>query len=191
MLPPDVKVTTRLLWMGALIFALIDAGFVPLLAWRIKRAGFRQLKWTLVITTAIFWGSLWKWVITNFWESVYHYVFPAWTYRLIPPFMCLLFATLALLFWWMALRLPGHVVTNFCFLGGLSGMITHIWAVFRGILDKPPMLQGSAPVAAVVIAIFEYVFYWCIILSVAWLVYSTQHWLRRLKPGPYASSLFP
>src|SRR5574341_2154410 len=31
----------------------------------------------------------------------------------------------------------------------------------------PPALQGANPVAAVVIAIFEFIFYWCIILGVA------------------------
>jgi hypothetical protein len=46
-------------------------------------------------------------------------------------------------------------------------MVTHLWAVYRGIADKPPMLQGASPTAAVIIAIFEFMFYWCIILSAA------------------------
>jgi hypothetical protein len=64
------------------------------------------------------------------------------------------------------LRLPGHPVLSFCLLGGLWGMITHVWAVYLGILDKPPMLQGAGAAAAIVIAAFEFIFYWCIILSI-------------------------
>jgi hypothetical protein len=36
--------------------------------------------------------------------------------------------------------------------------LTHTWAVYRGVVDKPPMLQDASPVAAVVIAFFEYIF---------------------------------
>lgn len=54
-LPPDFKVTTEMLWQGALILALIDLGLVPLLMWWITPATLRQLKWTLVAITTIFW----------------------------------------------------------------------------------------------------------------------------------------
>ncbi len=187
MLPTDVKVTSQYLREGALIFALIDAIFVPLLAWKIQREWFHQLKWILVLITAIFWGTLWTFVISSFWETVYSYVFPAEIYWLIPLAMSLFFAALALLFRWLVLRLPGHVVINFCLMGGLTGIITHLWAISRGILDKPPMLQGAAPVAAVVIAFFEYIFYWCIVLSITWLVDNTWHWFRHLRSRTYVS----
>ena len=49
-------------------------------------------------------------------------------------------------------------------MGGQWGMLTHIMAVFLGIVDKPPILQGMAPAVAVIIAIFEFVIYWGIIL---------------------------
>ncbi len=59
-------------------------------------------------------------------------------------------------------------------------MTTHLWAVYRGIVDKPPLLQGVAPAAAVVVAVFEFMFYGCIILSVA----SLRHrQVRALQPG--------
>lgn len=47
-LPPDFKVTSKMLWQGTLIFGLIDVGFVPLLAWCMKPARFPQVKWALV-----------------------------------------------------------------------------------------------------------------------------------------------
>ena len=181
MLPPGFKVTTEILWQGALIFAGIDLFFVPLLVWRIKPETFRQIKWTLVAVTAIFWCALWTWVLINFWEPVYHYVFPAWARGFIPPTYAVLFAGVSLLFWWLALRLRSNPVLNYCLLGGLWGMITHLLAISLGILSRPPAMQSAAPVAAVTIAIFEFMFYWCVILSVTALVHLT--W-RKLRPVP-------
>jgi hypothetical protein len=148
------------------------------LAWRIKAATFRRFKWALGITTAIFWSSLWTWGLANFWDSAYRYVFPSWAHWIIPPIFGLLYTGISLLFWWLALHLRGNAVVNFCLFGGLWGMITHLFAVSIGIVSKPPVLQGAAPVAAVSIAIFEFMFYWCIILSVATLLH---HFWQRLR----------
>ncbi len=179
MLPPDTKLTSEILWRGAFIFALIDLAFVPLLAWRIKPAHFRQLRWALAGTTAIFWGSLWAWVLSWGWDPVYSYVFPGWMRPWLPPVQGLHFAVVALVFWWGALRFPNPVL-GFCLFGGLWGMVTHTWAVYLGIVNKPPLLQGASPVAAVVIAIFEFTFYWCIILSVAWALRRVWRWSTEL-----------
>jgi len=170
MIPPDFKITTELLYRGALIFAGIDIVFIPILAWRIKTDTFRRFKWTLVAVTAIYWCALWAWVLYNFWDPVYQYVFPAWARDYIPPAYGVLFAGVSLTFWWLAVRLRGNPVVNFCLLGGLWGMITHLLAISQGILSRPPVLQTAAPVAAVIIAIFEFMFYWCVILSVTALV---------------------
>jgi hypothetical protein len=178
MLPPGSKITSETLWLGTFIFAVIDAVFVPILVWRINPAKFRRLKWTLGITTAIFCSALWTWGFVNFWDSIYHYVFPAWAHWLIPPTFGLIYAGISILFWWLALSLRGKAVANFCLLGGLWGMTTHLFAVSIGIVNKPPVLQGAAPAAAVIIAIFEFTFYWCVILSVAVLL---DHGWRKLR----------
>ena len=179
LLPHDVKVTTEILWRGALIFALIDIVFIIVLTRVIKPEKFRQMKWTLVATMLVFFTALWGILAAYyFWDSVYRYFFPEWSRWLIPPLYGLLFSVAGLLFWWIALRLPGKTVITFCLLGGSWGMITHLWAIYRGILVKPPMLQDASPVAAVVIAIFEFMFYWCITLSIASLL---QHSRKRLR----------
>lgn len=166
-MPPGIKVTSEMLWQGTLIFALIDLGAIPLLVWRIQPSRFRRLKWTLVVTAAIFWGLLWTWVLASFWDSVYHYLFPAWARPFLPFFFGLLSAAVALGLWWGATRLSINPILGFCLFGGLWGMVTHLWAVYRGIVNKPPMLQGASPAAAVIIAIFEFIFYWCVILGLA------------------------
>jgi hypothetical protein len=107
-LTTDTKVTTEILWQGALIFAFIDIIFVAVLARLIKPTTLREMKWTLVAVMAVFFCGLFGILASYiFWESVYHYVFPEWSRWLIPPAYGLLFAAIGLLFWWIAFRIPG------------------------------------------------------------------------------------
>ncbi len=164
----DIHVTSAVLWRSVLIAAPIDIVFVSLLARRITAARLRQLKWLTVGTMAVFFATLWAVVVSSlFWESVYHYFFPAWSRWLLPLVYGLVFGAAGLVSWSLALRLRGNAVVTFCVLVGLSGMAGHVWAVHRGLMEKPPMLQGAAPEAAVVLSIFEFVFYAGVILTVA------------------------
>lgn len=166
----EMKVTTEVLWRGAVIFALIDMVFVAVVTRFVKPVELRSMKWRLFILMAVFFCALFGTVASLiFWEPVYSYVFPVWARWLIPPVYGLLFAFIGLFFWWLSFRLPLNPVTNFCILGGLWGIISHIWAIYRGILEKPPMLQGADPFAAVMIAAFEFIFYWCVCLSLTFL----------------------
>jgi hypothetical protein len=54
-------------------------------------------------------------------------------------------------------------------------VLTHLQAVQRGIVDRPPLLQGAAPAAAVVIAFFEFTFYWALCVAIAALLYAGWH----------------
>ncbi len=166
--PTELKVTTEMLWKGALILALIDIPFVFFLVRRVKRETFVHLKWTLVTTGAIFWfvllAIMMSWI---FWDEVYGYLFPAWARWLIPPVYTILFGAACLIFWYLAKRLPINPVLTWCLLGGWWGAITHIWAMYRGLIDIPPALQGISPIAIAVIPIFEFMWYWCLILTIA------------------------
>lgn len=178
---PDIKVITDILWKGALLFAVIDIPFVYMLSRRTSAAAFRDLKWTLIITTGVFFCLLFGTLMSGiFWQSVYHYFFPEWARWLIIPIYGLLFAVAGFSFWWLATHLLGNPVVNWCILGGLWGMVTHTWAMLRGLLDKPPMLQGAAPVAVLAVAAVEFIFYWCVVLSIASLLCGG-------RPTPYAT----
>ncbi|MEW5938275.1 MAG: hypothetical protein AB1750_01320 [Chloroflexota bacterium] len=166
-MPTDIKITTELLRQGALVFALMDAVFVPLLMWRVKRETFRRLRWPLILAAALVWFGIWSWAIGNFWETVYSYVFPAWGRLWIPIIAFVVAAMVAASLWSGVMRMGGYPILNYCLLGGALGSLTHIWAVYRGIVTKPPMLQGASPLAAVILAFFEYMFYWCAILTLA------------------------
>ena len=163
----EVKITTELLLRGMLLFALIDVIYVSLLAWRLRRDFFLRLKWPLAVAAALVWFGIWSWALGNFWETVYIYVFPAWGQTWIPFIALVVAGLVGLGLWTLAVRLKWHPVLSFCLLGGLLGILTHIWAVYRGVVSKPPMLQGASPVAAVVFAFFEYMLYWCAILTLA------------------------
>lgn len=180
-MPPDIKITTELLYMGALGFALLDAVFVSLLVWRVKEETFRGLKWLLVVCAALVWFGIWSWAIGNFWETVYSYVFPAWAQTWVPWIALVVAGLVALGLWSLTIHIKRNVVLTFCLIGGIIGSLTHIWAVYRGIVTKPPMLQGASPLGAVVMAFFEYIFYWCVILTLA----TVMDWIgsRFAKPN--------
>ena len=166
-MPVDLKITTELLYKGALVFALMDAICIPLLIWRVSEETFRRLKWPLVIAAASVWYGIWAWAIGKFWETVYSYVFPAWAQTWVPWIAFVVAGSVALGLWMLAIQIKWNFVLTFCLMGGVIGSLTHICAVQRGIVTTPPMLQGASPLAAVVIAFFEYIFYWCTILALA------------------------
>ena len=163
----DIKITTEMLYQGALGFALMDAVFIPFLVWRIKEEIFRRLKWLIVITAAFIWFGIWSWAIGNFWGQFYSYVFPHWVQMWIPRIAFIGAGVAALGLWTFSIRVKWNSILAFCMTGGMIGILTHIWAVYRGAVSKPPMIQGASPLAAVVIAFFEYIFYWCVILTLA------------------------
>jgi hypothetical protein len=182
-MPTDLKITTELLYKGALVFALMDAVYISLLVWRVSDEAFRKMKWPLVLAAALVWYGIWAWAIGNFWETVYSYVFPAWARTWAPWIAFVVAGCAALVLWMLALRLKWKVVLTYCLMGGVLGSLTHIWAIYRGIVTKPPMLQDASPLGAVTIAFFEYIFYWCTILVLAKLM----DWMRtRLRIGSVA-----
>lgn len=179
-MPAEFKITTDLLYKGALVFALMDAAYIPLLMRLVSEDSFRGMKWALVLSAALVWWGIWSWVIGNFWDTVYRYVFPAWAQTWAAWIAFVGAGAIALVLWLLTIRLNRKLVLTFCLLGGVLGSLTHIWAVTRGIVTKPPMLQGASPLGAVVIAFFEYIFYWCTILLLA----KIMDWARRkLEPG--------
>lgn len=75
--------------------------------------------------------------------------------------MAVLYGAIGLALWWLALRLQGNPVLNFCLLGGLEAIPEHLWVIFGlRILERVPMLQGVSPTSVLVFAIPEYVLYW-------------------------------
>jgi hypothetical protein len=175
----DLKITTELLYKGALVFALIDVVYIPLLVWRVRAETFRRLKWNLMVAAALVWFGIWSWAIGNFWGTVYSYVFPVWAQTWVPWVAFFSAGLVAWILWMLAIQAKAKAVSVYCLLSGVLGSLSHIWAVYRGIVTKPPMLQGASPLGAVTIAFFEYIFYWCVILTLAAFADWIQMLLRR------------
>ncbi len=174
----EYRITTEILWQASIIFALIDAFYVSILVLLLKPQVFRQIKTSLAITTGIFWAVVWILMSIFFWDSVYHYICPFWARWIIPPVYGLMFALIARMFWWLSQRLKINPIIGFCILGGLLGTLTHLWGISRGLIDKPPMLQGASPIAVLVLPFFEFIFYWSFILTIASLIYKLWKWKK-------------
>jgi hypothetical protein len=159
----NARVTTEVLWRGTLLFAPVDLLFLVLLARGVTAERFGEIRRLLPLTAGVFWFLIWLCLAAMvFWQAVYSYVFPVWSRWLLPPAQALLGAAVTLI----AVRIAERVlrpVVAFCLLGGLWGSIAHVWAVYRGIMTKPPMLRGASPAAAVIFAFFEFTLYYCLI----------------------------
>jgi hypothetical protein len=166
----ELKITNEILIKGAFIFAAADIIYVTLLIRIIKPDNFVNMKWRLTSVMGAFFFVLFGTIVSYiFWDSVYSFVFPFWFRWIIPPAYALLFALYGLLVWWLSVKTGKKMVLYFCLFGGLFGILTHTFAIFRGILEKPPMLTGANPYAALLIATFEFIFYWCVCLTIAYL----------------------
>jgi hypothetical protein len=173
---PDTKLTSETFWLGALWAALIDVGFVLLLALCLKPARFRQLAWALTGTSAVLWGVLATACLWGFWDLYYRYFYPGWM-RWLAPLDALLYGAIALALWWLALRLPGNPVVTFCLLGGVESVLEHLLGIYGlRVLDKVPVFQGVSPASALAFAFFEYVFYWGVVLGIAALLGRVWRW---------------
>ncbi len=178
---PEAKITNEILLRGLLLFAALDLGLVTGLTWRIKPTLFIQLKTTIILTTAVFWGLLWFWVLRVYWETVYRYLFPEWLRWPLPMIQAVLTALIASLAWRLSWKTPWNPLIVYCLLGGVWGILSHIWAVYMGVVDRPPVLQGASPLAAIGIAFFEFMFYWCVIILISAVLHSI--WRAITAPG--------
>lgn len=176
----NIRATSEIYWQAAIITALIDLLFVSIIILRIKEAKFRQLQPTLVIVSIIFWIALYTSGAWYFWDSCYGYVLPDWVKWIVPPFG-LLVGILGYFFWWLALRMPWNPLLSFAILGGLHSFPGHLHGIYcRGLLEKCPILENVSAESALIFGFFEFIFYWCFVITISALVHSAYiYWFRR------------
>jgi len=186
---PDIKMTSEMLWLTALVTALIDVGLVLFLARRIERRRFRQLHWPVALAAGVFWVSYGLMLFALTWESFYAKFLPDPANRGLARsmFELLPYPIIGLVLWWLAVRLPGNPAVNFCLLGGVQSLPEHLWGIYRlGMMDKVPFLQEASVTSVLAFAVPEYILYWGSILSIAMLIQSSQqrcknHWASRAR----------
>ena len=176
----DIRLTSQDYWAGAGIAAILSAilGIPLVIAYR--NEAFKASAVTIAFASALFWGVLATAAIYGFWQVYYQYIFPQWT-RWLAPLDALVYSTIGLGLWWIAIHLPGPSVAWFLILGGLESLLEHIFGIYGlGILDKVPILRGVVPFPALTFAFFEYIVYWSL---VAWLSIASLKVYTYLKGG--------
>jgi len=165
-----LHLTTPIIWTCTVILAVLDL----VLAWlarRITRDQVRELRWRLAMAGGIFFLLVWTSVLLWGWDWFYAYIFPPWARYALPPIFGLGYGLVAYGMVWLSLKLKGSPAVTWCILGGIEGLLSHIYAIYSlGAASKPPIMQGTDPFAVLVFAIFEKAFYWSLILLFTWFV---------------------
>jgi hypothetical protein len=171
-MPPNAHVTTSLIWTCTGIVVVLDV-ILGLLARRlVKREGFSQMRWLLAMVAGVFFLLVWICVLWWGWDWFYSYIFPEWARYLLPFLLGMGYFLLALGMGWLSLKLPGNPAITWCVLGGLEGLLSHIYAIYGlGAASKPPIMQGTEPFAVLIFAVFEKTFYWSLILLISRLIW--------------------
>ena len=161
------QLTSGLLWRAALVAALIDAPLLFLVARRVSSGLFRQLQWYLAGAAFIVYAFLWGvFGSVYFWETVYQAIFPAWSRWLLPVGFGLLYAVLAVAFWRASLLAHRWQALWFSLSGGLVSLVGHAIGFSRGLLQVPLLAQAGAA-SALAFGVFEFIFYWSVILGLS------------------------
>jgi hypothetical protein len=161
----NAHLTNPLIWTCTSILVTLDVILILLARFLVSREQFRQIRWVLVIISGIFFLLVWISVLWWGWDWFYKYIFPGWARYLLPLLFGIGYGLLALVMGWLSLRLPGRPAVTWCILGGVEGLLSHIYAIYWvGAASKPPIMQGTDPLVVLIFAVFEKAFYWSLIL---------------------------
>jgi len=160
-----------------LVWSLLSLGLVSILAWRVNAARFRSIRWWMfALVSGLFWGVfafILHWV---YWDSYYRYFTPSFVQWLTPVAM-LFYALVGLGIRWLALRLPGHPLVNFCTLGAVESIPEHWIGIYRMHILDIPMFEGVNATSIFIFAFFEYAIYWGVVSLLAVLL--DKFWPRK------------
>ena len=171
-MPADIHMTTPLTWTCTGITAVLDVTLILLARRLVNRDQFRHMRWSLAIAGGVFFLLVWISVLGWGWDWFYSYIFPVWGRYVLPPLFGVVYALLAMGMGWLSLKLPGNPAVTWCVLGGVEGLLSHIYAIYGlGAVSKPPIMQGTDPAAVLIFAVFEKAFYWSLILLASRLIW--------------------
>jgi hypothetical protein len=172
------KITTSELWLSTLLFG--GAAILILMPLRVlyRSEEFERSGLAFTIASAIFWGATAMIFIRGFWDIYYQYFYPGWM-RSLAPLSLLLYAGFGFGLWWLSLRLQIPPLLSFVALGGLQGILEHLFGIYAlGILRKTPFLRDISVLPIVIFSFWEYVLYWGL---VAWLTFGLMRLWRVVR----------
>ena len=161
------QLTSELMWRITLITALIDTPLLISTARWVSPDLFRKLKWYLVGAAVLIYAAIWgTFGSVFFWDAVYKAIFPVCSRWLLPLGFGLLYGVLALAFWRVSILAARWQVVWFILLGGMMSLVGHSIGISRG-LFQVPMLAETSIASALAFGVFEFVFYWCMIVGIS------------------------
>ena len=176
------QVTSELLWRATSIAVLIDAPLVILIGRWMSSELFRKLKWHLAAAAFVVYATLWgTFASVYFWDAVYKLVFPSWSRWLLPVGYGVLYGAVAVALWRASVAFARWQPVWFCLLGGLVSLVGHGIGIWRGLL-RVPLLSEASATSALVFGVFEFVFYWCATVGLAFAAWSAGLQVRRRRP---------
>lgn len=163
----DVQLTSAMVWPLTLVVAIVDALLILGIRRFLPTGMYRGLPRQITLLSFLTFAAIWSIVLAWAWDWFYSYVFPTWM-RYTGLAWGTAYGAVGLGMWWLSQRLPGRPAANFCLLGGLEGLLTHLWAIYgAGAVSKPPIMHGVDPFTMLIFAVFEMAFYWILILLLA------------------------
>jgi hypothetical protein len=170
----ESQVTSELLWRATLYAIILDAPLLLLITKYVSYELLLKLKWYILGITLLIFGGIWGiFGSLLFWDSVYKYIFPEWFHWYLPIIYGPIYGLLSFIFWRISIFIKRYSVILFILLGGLFSIVGHSIGISRGLFNVPLLSKASIE-SALIFGIFEFIFYWCIILilsiSIRWIV---------------------
>jgi hypothetical protein len=167
----DFKLANTDIWQSTLLFAGIGLVLSVPLQLLYREEAFHRSVLPMTIASAVFWGILATAALLAAWQLYYQYLYPTWV-RWLAPGDALVYGLIGFVMWWLAIRIPGSHILWFLLLGGLEGILEHVFGIYGlHILGKVPWLQGATPFPVIIFSFFEYIVYWAVVawMSHGWL----------------------
>lgn len=164
-----IPVSTGQMWAITGIAAVIDVGLGVLLWHRVRQPWQSGMGRRLALVGAVFFALLYGWAAWTYWADCYGRVLPVWV-RWAAPGWGLLEGALGGMFWWIARHLaPRRPAPLFLALGALESVPGHLHGIYqRGLLQACAPVLGVSPSSALAFGLFEFGFYWAIILALSY-----------------------
>jgi hypothetical protein len=168
--------TNPIIWTCTAILAIVDAGLMLFALRLVSREQFHHMRWLLVVAGGVFFLGVWTSVLLWAWDWFYSYLFPPWGRYLLPPIFSAGYTLVALAMVWLSLRLPFRPAVSWVILGGVEGLLSHLYAIYiLGAASKPPIMQGTNQFSVLIFAVFEKAFYWGLILLACRIIWQMVH----------------
>ncbi len=178
----STHLTTPIVWVCTAVLVVMDISLGWLSGYAISRRQFRGITRKLIVASAIFFLLVWAGAMGWAWDWFYAYIFPPWARYALPPIFCLGYALLAWFMTWLSLKLRGNPAVMWNILGGVEGLLSHLFAIYGlGAVSRPPIMQGTDPLAVLIFAIFEKAFYSNVILLGSWFL-TEKVFAKTIKP---------